>query len=621
MALIKCPECGHDVSDKATACPGCGFPMAAQDSRSSGQAHDSSEKRPPDSFSQEDLPRRFGKYELQSILGRGGMGNVYLALDTFLQRKVAIKILPMRLSYDETWVQRSHNEARQLAKLDHPNITVLHDAGEEEGYQYLAMEYIEGATLGRAIQDDDVPPLQVVLRIMAAVAGALQHAHENDVIHRDIKPDNVFIDLTGQAVLGDFGLAAPGSGDPLQAEGVIVGTPNYMSPEAAKGEVAGPQADIWSFGATMYHLFAGRLVYEGKAALDIVKKIASPEAVDLSPLGDQVPEYVASIIGRCLKKDPVDRYQTADEVRRDLEAAIDHIEISAAQTMAMPAPREGQTLLLHVEYEEADLPGSYRPYEVGSYVGSGTYGDVYRATEKLSGREMALKILKREWLSDDDTVRRFRREAAVLARLAHPNILRVHNFGRYGPTFFIAMDLLEGRTLDELVRDRSPMQVGEAVSYSRQILSGLAVLHESGVIHRDLKPANVMASDDRAVIVDFGMARAADMSRMTMSGMFLGTPAYASPEQALGTEVMAASDVYAAGVSLYEMLSGHLPHEADSSQRWLQSIATEPPTPIAEHRSDLPKAIAEVLERMLAKDPVVRPTAVEAGEMLASVLG
>jgi serine/threonine protein kinase len=397
-----------------------------------------------------------------------------------------------------------------------------------------------------------------------------------------------------------------------------------MSPEQTKGDAVGPATDVWSFGATMFQILAGRTLYpqihEGDTAevrtRKLQKVISYP--VDLSPLEGKAPEYVIAIISKCLRKAPEERYHSAGELRRSLEIAIDHLESAeGGETMVLSLPRAGQTLLLHVECQEACLQGAYREYDIEARVGGGAFGEVYRAKERLSGRIVALKVLKHEWLADKAAVERFRREATLMSRLSHPNVLRVHNFGRYGSTFFMDMDLLDGPTLESVRRERGVLPIAEATAHTAAILRGLAAIHEAGMVHRDLKPANVALTRGQTVIFDFGLAHSADLSRLTTSGQFLGTPHYAAPEQAAGMPATAASDVYAAGVMLYEMLTGKTPHEADSVFGLLRKKATEPPTPITTRGRELPTSIVSFVDHLLAMKPEERPTAADAVRTLA----
>jgi len=552
------------------------------------------------------------------LLGAGTTGQVVLAEQPVIGRKVAVKILS---GTDPERVARFHDEARKLARLDHPNIVELHDVGEDEGRPYIMLECIEGRSLAELASRGEGLSIPVLLRIAATVAGALEHAHRRDVIHKDLKPSNIIVSPAGVPVLCDFSPSELITGNKELDSRGLVGTPGYISPEQARGEEATALADVWGLGATVFSLVAGRPPYAGQEPRELVALAASEEPVDLSPLEGRAPECVVSLVERCLRKDPSARYGSADGLRRAIEAAIDFIEISVKATVAVPSPRKGQTLLLHVERRDADLKGKFREYEILAYVGGGSYGEVYRARERLSGRDVALKVLRREWVSDQAAVARFRREAMLLTRVSHPNVVRMYNFGRYGASFFIAMDFLEGPTLDDIVDGRERMDFGEAVGMARQVLSGLSAMHDAGVFHRDLKPSNVMLVDDRAVLCDFGMATALDAGKLTTTGLVLGSPSYMSPEQAVGEPVTSASDVYSAGVVLYEMISGRLPHEERTTREILRSIVKEPPVPVSEWRDGVPRALADALDRMLAKEPAERPTAAEAMEMLAAGVG
>lgn len=556
---------------------------------------------------------KIGSYTILSRLARWVEYpcRVYLAEHELLGRKAEIRLL---LESDETLVNEWRQTAKLMAMLGHPNIPTLYDVGEHDGHPYLALEHVEGGSLFRFFRLSERVSILVALRIMAAIAGALHHAHEKGAIHKNIEPHNVLIGPTGNPFLCGFWAPAPSSASFLGGR-AFLGSPYYASPEQARGESDTVQTNIWNFGAMLYHLAAGKRLHEGEKYENALDEIATPAPIELSPLEGRTPEYVAAIVGKCLRKDPDERYRTADEIRRALEVAIDHTEATESDTIRLAPPQQGQTLLLHVEYEEADLPGHYREYEIGPHMGGGVFGDVFRAKENLSGKTFALKILKREWLSDPEAVARFRREATLLSRLSHPNIVRVHNFGRYGESFFMAMDLLEGETLEEVINKRGPMEAHEALAVIIPVLSGLAAVHQTGAVHRDVKPGNIKVLGDRVVVFDFGIAHVGDMTKLTVSGEFLGTPGYASPEQARGRLPTSASDVYAAGVILYEMLTGRLPHEDESTYGLLQKIASKPPRPITRRR-DLPEAIPAILNRMLAKDPAERPSAGEAGRML-----
>jgi len=436
-------------------------------------------------------------------------------------------------------------------------------------------------------------------------------------------PTSVILTPDGRAVLVNFLFSSPALGEPLDRSGIIIGSPAYMAPEQARGGKVSPQTDIWGLGTTMYHVITGQLLYgslAGREYLDeLLEQIGSPEPADISRLEGVVPPYVYDIAARCLEKEPGKRYSTAAELRQALELAVEHMDMAEKDTVEMQSPLPGKSILLHVEYQEADLPGEYRQYKLASFVGEGTFGKVYRAKELLSDKEVALKILKSEWVRNSEVVSRFRHEAMLLAKIKHPNILKVYNFGRYGQGFFIATEFLEGPTLAHIIKNKAPMSVEEAIAYILPVLTGISAMHDVGIIHRDLKPANIQEVQDRIIVCDFGLAISEDVTRLTESDMFVGTVPYASPEQARGTKVIPVSDVFSTGVILYEMLTTHRPHEASSLANLIYRIATEPPVPVTEWRQDLPAELITGLNSMLDPNSAGRPSALEAKQLLQGI--
>ncbi|MCS7003477.1 MAG: protein kinase, partial [Dehalococcoidia bacterium] len=247
------------------------------------------------------------------------------------------------------------------------------------------------------------------------------------------------------------------------------------------------------------------------------------------------------------------------------------------------------------------------PYHVTAQIGQGGMATVYRATHTTLGRDVAIKVLLPSLTDEPEFVRRFEREARVVAGLDHPNILPIYDFGRHDDLFYLVTPYLDGGALG----DRgAPMPVAEAVGYVRQIAAGLAYAHERGVIHRDIKPSNVLlTADGRAVLADFGIARlVGDSTRYTQTGHLLGTPTYLSPEQARGGVATPQSDIYALAVVLYQLLEGRAPFESDNPVSVLYQHAHEPPPPLT--RPDLPASLVHAVNRALAKSPDDRfPTA------------
>jgi serine/threonine protein kinase len=277
---------------------------------------------------------KLGPYEIQSPLGAGGMGEVYRARDTRLSRTVAIKILPAHLSQNAEAKDRFDREARAISSLSHPNICHLYDVGQQDGISYLIMEYLEGETLADRLRKGPLP-LDQVLKLGAEICEGLEKAHRSGVVHRDLKPSNVMLTKSG-AKLMDFGLAkatAVGAGassdsvatmsQPLTAEGTIVGTFQYMSPEQVEGKEADPRSDIFSLGAVLYEMVTGKRAFEGKTAASTMAAILTSDPPPISTVQPMSPPMLERLVKSCLAKDPDERLQTAHEVKLELKWVAD----------------------------------------------------------------------------------------------------------------------------------------------------------------------------------------------------------------------------------------------------------------------------------------------------------
>jgi Tol biopolymer transport system component/predicted Ser/Thr protein kinase len=290
--------------------------------------------------------RRLGPYEILSGIGAGGMGEVYKARDTRLDRIVAIKVLPTHLADKPDLRERFEREARTIASLNHPHICTLYDTGRQDGIDYLVMEYLEGETLAQRLVKGSLP-LEQVLQYAIEIADALDKAHRKGVTHRDLKPGNIMLTKTGTKLL-DFGLAKlkqevapanlqlselPTANDPLTARGTIVGTLQYMAPEQLEGKEVDARTDIFAFGTVVYEMATGKRTFEGKSQASLIAAILEREPPAMSSLQPMTPPALDRLVKRCLPKDPDDRWQTA----RDLEKDLKWIAEGGSQA-GMPAP-------------------------------------------------------------------------------------------------------------------------------------------------------------------------------------------------------------------------------------------------------------------------------------------
>jgi eukaryotic-like serine/threonine-protein kinase len=284
---------------------------------------------------------KLGPHEIIAPLGAGGMGEVYRARDTRLERDVAIKILPSHLSSDSEAKQRLEREAKTVSGLNHPHICVLHDIGHQDGIDFIVMEYLEGETLEQRLVKGPLP-VNDVLKYGAQIADALDKAHGSGVVHRDLKPGNVMLTKSGAKLL-DFGLAKPTlplatmatltqAGSPITQQGMIVGTFQYMSPEQVGGHELDSRSDIFSLGAVLYEMMTGRKAFPGKSQLSVASAILEKDPEPIGTIAALTPPGLDHAIRRCLSKDPEDRWQSA----RDLARELNWIRESGSQAALLP---------------------------------------------------------------------------------------------------------------------------------------------------------------------------------------------------------------------------------------------------------------------------------------------
>jgi Tol biopolymer transport system component len=303
---------------------------------------------------------RLGPYIIESLVGAGGMGEVYRARDSRLGRAVALKMLPSEFAADAELRRRLEREARVISSLSHPHVCALFDVGHQDGFDYLVMEYLEGETLAARLTRGALP-LDQVLRFASEIAGALAAAHRRGLVHRDLKPGNVMLTRDGARLL-DFGLAKPSPilpggghvGDltvttPISAHGTVAGTYPYMAPEQLEGREADARSDIFAFGAVVYEMATGRRAFDGATAASVIAAILERDPPSLTALQPLAPAGLEDIVRGCLQKDPEERWQTAHDVKLQLEG-LRRLAATAARDAIAPSDagtrRSPRTLLL-----------------------------------------------------------------------------------------------------------------------------------------------------------------------------------------------------------------------------------------------------------------------------------
>jgi len=281
-----------------------------------------------------DAPAEFGKYVLFEEVGRGGMGVVYRAKQTDLDRVVALKMILSSRFASEEEIQRFYGEARAAGRLRHPNIVGIHEVGELNGQHYFAMDYVEGESLEESLQTGPLAANEAV-ECLQTIARAVHHLHENQIVHRDLKPSNILIGESGEPILTDFGLAKLFESNSAQTRtGTIIGTPSYMSPEQAGGEASrvSPRSDVYSLGAILYKMLTGRPPFQRGNPLDTLVEVMEGEPTLPTRLNRSIPRELERICLRCLEKSPEKRYRTAAALADDLERFLNGEPVEARQT-------------------------------------------------------------------------------------------------------------------------------------------------------------------------------------------------------------------------------------------------------------------------------------------------
>lgn len=419
-----------------------------------------------------------GGFEIEREIGRGGMGIVYKAHELSLNRKVALKVLSKRLSFDDEFVKRFRREAQMVAALNHPNIVNILAYGEEKGQRYFAMEYIQGKDLGQILIEKSVMATEEALSITAQVASALDEASARGIVHRDLKPANIMIGEMGRVKVTDFGVAHfQGADTKMTRTGLFLGTPEYASPEQVMGETLDVRSDIYSLGAVLYKMLSGDPPVVEKSPLAVIAKIATEPVRPIEEVNASVPKPLCELIGKMMARKPGDRFQSPSEVLAAINECANALKISAPL----------------VESRVAD------PVKIPPVVSKRTsYGRI------LGGAlGVALAVLLIMWIADSA----MRRESVPKRYEAEPQLIAVGQLlvkGQFvpGPNFD-GPSKLAGGVIRSNIGDQTPVSpTGHfQFSNSRPVQSGdglliSAVLHtedmrmfrpKGGPIHRPLE--------------------------------------------------------------------------------------------------------------------------------------
>jgi tRNA A-37 threonylcarbamoyl transferase component Bud32 len=261
-----------------------------------------------------------GDYEVETELARGGMAVVYKAREIGLGRMVALKVLSPELAAHMRAAERFKREARVVAELDHPNIVPVYRVGQIGDVLFIAMKFIEGRPLGQIVEAQGALPVPVVIHVLRSAARALEYAHERQIVHRDVKGDNILVDGEGRALMTDFGVALRAADVTLTTDGSVIGTPAFMSPEQCAGKRAGPQSDQYALGVVAFSMLAGAAPFASETLAGYIQHHLATPAPDLRQVRDDIPEPLVRVVSRALAKAPGDRFATTRAMREALEA-------------------------------------------------------------------------------------------------------------------------------------------------------------------------------------------------------------------------------------------------------------------------------------------------------------
>ncbi|MCL4202085.1 MAG: SUMF1/EgtB/PvdO family nonheme iron enzyme [Pirellulaceae bacterium] len=471
------------------------------------------------------------------------------------------------------------------------------------------------ATLQQVLEDRGPLTADQALAILRQVTEELARWHAQGRLHRSIGLQTVLstgegrVHLAPSPAIRSFGgpdIDEEACSWELQTERVVQVPDSLQAARAALAdagiELDPRRIDIYQAGVLLYRLLTGTSVTEylrsplSKSQLPPGLRTLVDGCLDSGAGGFASAEELSAALAERLGPSGMLPPQAADDSDTSPSLAGDE---KRPDTSCGPAPREPA--------ESAPLPFTkLAHYEIVGRIGRGGMGDVFRGYERELHREVAIKVLPDTFADDPDFVRRFRAEAAVAARIAHPNIVHVYFIGEDAGHLFFAMQYVAGRSLADLLAQRPQLEVDEAITIITQVLSGLAAAHAQGVVHRDIKPANILldAANRRALLGDFGLVkRVSSGENKTATGVIMGTVDYLSPEQGRGKPVDARSDLYSVGVLLYRMLSGRLPFTADSATAMIFQHVYEPPVPLTQVSPNTPAPLAEIVSRLLAKRP------------------
>jgi serine/threonine protein kinase len=543
-------------------------------------------------------------YEILSELGRGGMGVVYEARQNSPSRSVALKMILAGAYASADQLRRFRRETEVLARLQHPNIVAIYAVEEHGQVPYFAMEFCADGSLKKRLRRRALPPDEAA-RLVETLARAVHVAHDAEVIHRDLKPDNILFTAAGVVKISDFGLAKQLDASQCTPNSVVLGTPSYMAPEmVGQNHQVCRATDVYGLGAILYELLAGRPPFQGPTDMDILMQVLADEPVPPGRVRRGVPADLEAICLHCLEKKPEHRYATAAALADDLHRFATQESLSI-QTLS--------------EWERLTRWARTAGFEILDVLTYGVRDVVCKARQVELDRTVALKVITAREEEEPGARAGLRTEAEQLARLHHPNIVTVYSSGRHSGRAYLAYEFVEDGSLIEKYRDE-PAWPRQAAQLLLACAEAIYYAHERGILHGNLKPSCVLLAETGVPkITNFGLTFLVDDERPG----FARLPSYMPPELADGRveAIGPAMDVYALGAILYKLLTGGPPFLGDSVPATLEQVRAREPVPPHELQPDVPPHLEAICLRCLRKVPGERyPTALALADDLRRFL-
>jgi len=572
-----------------------------------------------------------GRYQLRGLVASGGMGAVLQADDLRLGSPVAIKVAA---AGRELHVRSLQNEARLLARLRHHGLPRVLDLFAENGQHFMVLEFLRGLSLGELLRQRGPQAETTVLGWADKLLNVLSYLHSQQpcIVHGDIKPENLFLTTDGEVILLDFGIAVCGSELRPPTTNFSYST-NYAPPEQLRGEPLDPRGDIFSTAVTLYQLLAGVCPADTHLRLQAA---AQHRAAPLRPLHEVAPNVslaLSSVLDSALRLDVNQRPPSVVDLQKSLSAIPRAAAPARRPEPASPTAdglaetiRPAQPIALAAAAVVPTPTAKAPRYEIKKLLGQGGMGQVFKAVDVATQQDVVLKRLR-----PDVAKTALKQECAAIARLSHPNIIRLIDYDLESAEPFMAVEYIAGITLSAYIARHQPIAAPVAIELGKKLLSALCHAHESDVLHCDLKPENVLLIRDGEVLIpkilDFGLAiveKVDDKGNTTGAGRLAGTPIYMAPEQFRGAVLSPACDVYSMALIIAEMLTGTVPFEFDG--RDLPGIAMakfDRPFALADLRNTvaaLPAPIARALRQATAQDASQRLTAAELLQVLSEAV-